>query len=1039
MKRVINFIMAISLAAFATSCLDEIKGGADMEAAGASFIIENFKAETTKTAFQTSSMQFQWAENDTLGIFPSKGFQAIFPMESGAGSNIAVFDGGGWGLRADAAYYAYYPFSMDNFKAEGRREKVPYSYEGQTAVYPDSDGMVNLSGYDFMASGVSTLENGRVTFNFKHLGALCRVKFKAPVTAEYSHLALQANEALFPVSGHFNATAKSGDIRLVGGSDKADQFIVYFPENQGAFNADETIELYFLMPPVDLRGKGLKLVMVTDAGRKYSEELDGKNIEAGMTYGWETNLEEPVYDELINIVQTYPDGVKFHINVPDETIARGNRIRWTGASMAEYNVLKSQIGEWADLESIVFDGDPYNIGGKVVSNDSTIIWDNDNIILMDEYGTPVSDELGNQIEIHDPIVPGEPYILLAGEVELGDSNAVGEVMGAWPEWEGETWTLPFYDMSTNSWLGAFQKKEVIVSPPSLCEATVNIEIPEDEITVTDARIYFDMEEGVRRYFYMILDDPTYQHIIDVYFGGNEDWYQWYLTSYIAWWEWGISSDVESTMTHAAAYYADGTLIGGETYHVLCTVMGDEEGMTQNFIHKTFRAKEKTKPAPVIEVTTVDSGDPYSAGFNIKAPNKDVVGAYWAANYAREFELAFDRGETYETLLKGNYFLDSEELYRLNSDEGLTVYIPTLDGETMRFAIYGCNDEYTFNLIDDRKEGKGWADYKAPMAEGVSRIESPLYEALAGDWTATATMRINEMLEDGSTVERNVVHSSKITISNEITMPAGLSEADYALYSDYGFSRDDADDMYYELTTLTDRFNEYRLAGHNRMLCTGFLDFDYYTHGRMQYKSPYDLFTATDYSSYDVPQIVYDFGPKWFLEVRADGSVVVPFDSQKLPPMHAWPGYPFYVGGCGNENILIEMWEQNSAFPVEVSSDYNTITIKPLSIGGLNYYLNAIGVRDYEVEIIGQVVSDIVLTRGYTETAARIAPARVKAKASAAIKASGKMPQKRIYKSLTDFSKIKPKTQYKVDETPNIVTMDMVNATTEKILKQYGIR
>ena len=172
-------------------------------------------------------------------------------------------------------------------------------------------------------------------------------------------------------------------------------------------------------------------------------------------------------------------------------------------------------------------------------------------------------------------------------------------------------------------------------------------------------------------------------------------------------------------------------------------MGDEDGATQRFIHKTFTAKEKTKRAPVIEVTAIQNGNPFEATFNVKAPNKDVVGAYWACNYARDFELMFNAGATYESLLAGNFSFTSDEMALVNSDEGLTVSYPTLDGESTRMAVYGCNDEYTFNNIDPDKEGAGWADYLAPMAEKDTPISSPLYEALAGDWTATATITVKE--------------------------------------------------------------------------------------------------------------------------------------------------------------------------------------------------------------------------------------------------------------------------------------------------------
>ena len=767
----------------------------------------------------------------------------------------------------------------------------------------------------------------------------------------------------------------------------------------------------------------------------------------------EFTTEKYQFTDLITIVDTYYDGYKAHITIPAETKERGHVIRAGSMPLAYYNLMTSSQGTAAiDLMAIASQGDPYS--GHMF-NDSTIVINDDNVVLLDKFGEPVLDENGEMFDVHNPLAPGEPTIMFAGECRYGSKEDFNDVVGYYQP-ERDSWSVPYYDRETQTWLGAFEKKEFFTKQPTLCDCTVNVEIPEDEITVTDAMVYFDADDDVARYFYMILDNGTYNSILSSYLDNHEEWFQWFLTSYIAFMEWGIFPETTDTYTNAAAKFVE-PLTGGDTYHVLVTVMGDDRGATQRFIHKTFTAKEKTMLPPVLEVKAVNTGDPYLATFNIKAPNKDVVGSYWACNYAREFEVMFNAKYTYADLLKGNYTFTSDELALINSDEGYTVSFPTIDGEVTRFAAYGCNVEYTFNNINPEVEGQGWADYRAPMAEKKNPVSSPLYAALEGDWTATATVIAKEKLEDGTEVSRNLTHSSKVTISSAAPyVPEVMDESIYALYQ--GKDKDEVDGMYEELQMLTDQFTEYRLEGQNRLLCTGFVDFDYYKNpGRMDIRTPYDLFTATDYVSIDVAQAVYDFGPKWYLEVLEDGSVIVPFNSTYLPPMHnwtiyakyQWEAYSFYVGGAGDGMGVIDASDLIPGFPVEIASDMNSFTIKPivLSDGGAEQklYMNALGIDPQNptgLEIIATVISDIVFTRGWdepaqTHAAPNVTPSKLKAVTMTGAPVS-KLPEARTYKSMTKLE-VKPAAEYQMDETPNVVTMEMVEKASAKILKHYNIQ
>ncbi len=461
-----------------------------------------------------------------------------------------------------------------------------------------------------------------------------------------------------------------------------------------------------------------------------------------------TTKEAEYNGKLLSVVDTFYDGYHIGITAPHN----GNAIRYSGMNKVQYNLLKNNYGDEFFMTPYILVAN----GGKFTLDNTTVIWDNSNIIEMDEYGNPVLDGNGNQIDIHDPITPGEPIVFLAGEFEWGTSNQMYDFFG-WSFNEGGSgYYIPRFDRNTvdssfdwgivdrndwygSGWTGAFQKVVFTTKKPGVCDATVKIEIPEDEITSTGAMVYFDMDEEVSRYFYMVLDDAAYNEIIDVWFDMTgrpqteiDETFQWFLTSWLAFYEWGTGPYTGDTQVNASAFFNNGWLAAGEEYHVLCTVMVDNnpgDGANQKYIHKTFKSKDFSKPAPVLEVTPVyeaNGDDPaYTATFNIKVANKDVtgevLGAYWACQASRDFEKAFDSGYTYESLLQGNYTLSSEEITQLNTPEGLTLSFPTLDGEVTRFAIYGANDEYNFNFIDPKTEGKGWADYRAPMASKVPQI------------------------------------------------------------------------------------------------------------------------------------------------------------------------------------------------------------------------------------------------------------------------------------------------------------------------------
>ena len=789
-------------------------------------------------------------------------------------------------------------------------------------------------------------------------------------------------------------------------------------------------------------------------------KLDAQNYSEVVSIEFQTKKYS--FNETFTVVDRYLDGYKIHVTVPESVKKAGHVLRYSTSSLATYNKVIQLYGT-DDVSMLVTNGGVYT---RYIKNDSTLVYDNNNIYEVDENGEPIIDEsTGEVIDFHDPISPGEPVVYLLGEFAWTDDPESSIGLSGWKP----SYVLPCF----NGWgNGYFGKYEFRVKEPDLLDAELEIRIPEDQITPIDAMIYFKPDENIYQYLYAIVDQTTYNEIMKL-LNGNEDYLQWFLTSYLGFLELQSTANFGNVTVNAitGGNFIE-PLASEREYYVLVTAMGDELGSTQKFIKTSFKTKAKTKPKPQVVVTAVKTGDPYYATFNIKAPNKDLEGAYYACNYQREWQLAVNQGASYPSILKGNYSFTENELngytdslkvfhHGINTDEGLTISFPTLDGETSRLAVYGFNDEYNFNDVDPNDATcTSFADYVAPYADAKVPVNSELFTTLQGVWTASAKCRATIYI-DGEPTQYVQDWSSRIEISDAApAVPASLTEDVYDLYTkpkvdEDGkvdenakvYTRDEVDVMFAELKLLTDAFTENRLENQNRLLVSGFIDFDYYEDpGRLDFRTPYNLFTATNYSSVDVPQIINDFGPKWFLEILPDGSVIVPFDANTLPPMTAWPGYPFYVGGYDPEsNVAFYVpTEQYPGFPVEIV-DENTIKINPIVLSDgtkeQRCYMNAIGLNAYSttgVEIVAPLLSELTLTRGWdgdqTRTNAVAAPAKV-----SAVSLDGSavtVPAARVYKSMTEF---KAPVEYTTAEPVNVLTKEVFDQAMENYVKKvYNI-
>lgn len=789
------------------------------------------------------------------------------------------------------------------------------------------------------------------------------------------------------------------------------------------------------------------------------------------------------YEGTLTVVDRRYDGFAVHVVVPAEVKARGNALRYTTTSLPFYNYSKSEGS--LEIDMLLYNAQQYTI------DDKTIRYDEENSYERDEDGNIVE----NGASYSDPKVPGEPGIFLIGEysymddpdelvvymdgevsvvsVPENDPNYLDYATHAiwsypagwqagyympvfdWAAWANESGTDAFD--SEKYWSGYYERIQVNTLEPEQLDG--GVEIKTYDLRPIDGIISFTPTENVAFYNVMIMEESEYQVNILPLLDNNEEYLRWFTGSYFALYTFGsqvLSGDSEIYLTD---WFVDTKGLAGKEIRVLCTSMGDNEGKTQAFDTYKFTMPEVTKAAPEIVVTPVESSDPYTATFNIKAPNKDAYEVYFACDYVREFDAAL-KNTTYLALMKSmgaaNQF-GSAEISAINSAAGLNFTVASRENATTRLVVLVYNDEGTNNNLN-ATGSPAIAEYTTPQANYPVRVNSPLFDELVGEWVASAEMTAYDA-DAQAWLPIGETYTSDVTIAAGVEYPETLPKEVYDLYASMGVSRDATDALWEEFVELAEQYNN-RTRGFNRLLCLGY-DLTDPTYMLDLVATPYDLFTADDYSSSKVSHMFYDFGPKWNLEIDAEGNVWLPINIEREFPLETFNfgmEYTFYMLGVGQKSYIgAPVYREDgsllldSRFPVEVSADRNTITIKPI----IYNYKDAEGKDAQEIYYpcvtqlqYGQatptsprVGSDVVLTRKDATRTATKANASVATSEAPAVKSLGKapVPMQRTY-SITPVRSIEIKEYERVIPERKIESGSEAfhRRAKELIKKTYGI-
>ncbi len=690
----------------------------------------------------------------------------------------------------------------------------------------------------------------------------------------------------------------------------------------------------------------------------------------------------PAYDRVITVLESKKDGFKFHFNVPDTMT-----YMYAFLPTEQYNSFRAS--GWADDVTFLLDGRTLT-GPQTVEINSEEDW------LYEGDGG---------FYIH----PGSAYMLLMAECDAEGNLLYMENPDYQGGWGGDVWgPLAPATRAGNTVaprVGDYSEEARVEDQfyPTGLYARQNLYA---ELTMVDSKVAVELigkterrikvrctaEDDVQ-YVVAPMEKNMFNELVSLV---TEEAVASTLLEYYGYESYNGTQDFEFD-ENILYLEPDSTYI----ISVVGIYADDASVISLDTLHVTLT--KSTLPAAVVEITqgTNPEGEitPDLVWFNIKAPEKNVFGAKHIANYTKEVQKMINQGYTYEDLISwygGD--LSEEDIQAINSDEGLTLCISSMEDMESTLIIGAFNEEEGMSIYT------GVA--RSAALPALDPVNSTLFEDLKDEWTARIIQQHREELwfsdetgENWWTVDSVWIDTTYTTLSlgnNVDDSPASFGEENDAYWDVFashfnnaienGATEEQANE--YAKEQVAAQFAQFKetaakydskYKGQNYILGLGL-------EALHPYATPWDLFCSSDYVAYDMEEIFYAYGPKLFFQVQEGDQLVLLGDATVtyLPPVAGWNYYDVLLMGYNpiyaNEGIYY-----TGSYPVEISEDKNTLVIKGVEADG-EFFYPALGSMGYGwPDFFTKTCADIVLTRGADATRAAmpefIAPKNVKAKSN----------------------------------------------------------
>ena len=281
MRKIIYIAVALLIGATACQVVETPEPAADriIISISADPVYEEGWEPETKAVIHGTKMY--WTPGDTLGVFPGRGSQVYFLVDSEGEAVSAPFDGGDWEFKANAVYRSYYPFYGDIYLNPA---KIPIQFykerngrvELQTQVGNDSS--VHTSEYLYMFTDPQEVINESISFAYHHLWTVLKPIVELPA-GHYTKLTFSLDEPLFVEKGYFDLTSDTPAIIVTEFANEVSMNLDI------TFDAPTTLTAYYATAPLDMQGKTLTITITEESGAEYTYTYNpSKAYKAGTTY-----------------------------------------------------------------------------------------------------------------------------------------------------------------------------------------------------------------------------------------------------------------------------------------------------------------------------------------------------------------------------------------------------------------------------------------------------------------------------------------------------------------------------------------------------------------------------------------------------------------------------------------------------------------------------------------------------------------------------------------------------------------------------------
>ena len=510
----------------------------------------------------------------------------------------------------------------------------------------------------------------------------------------------------------------------------------------------------------------------------------------------------PLCGEELAVFHVDYNSISLHVNWPEDKVKPGNVLKWGYFDLATYNKYIGGAGyEW----------DMLNLHDDVYHN-----WfDGDKYFYLNDDNRWVDYE-GDKIAQYNAIVAGQPGYFMLGEYAYTTDDS----------YFNSNWDPGYYKpcFGPNVIGGYFRKVFIESKKPEVMQATPDVKInltPKGTGTIT-----ITPTDDIYMCVYALVDDSVYYGDMMHILGNKTEYIQWF-----------ISSETGFYLLSSSVAYAPTTIIAEDmyylkpntTYHLCITSYGDEIGSRQSYKKVTFRLPEPTLPNPTCVVTpaelpadTPESEKPFLIAFNIKCPTKDADEVSYVANYERDWEsmrtslkksgYTTEEADAYLVESYGSRLLSTDELKKVNSDEGYTITFSTREDAVTYLGAICYNSEGSPSPVAVTSA----RSLKEPARTPTT---SPLFESLKDEWHVKAPIQ-------GSRYVDNVLTPFKVYAEFDVTIgDVGYANTlpDYIYdlyYSAANMNKNDVDAVYAQFKTSVDDFNV-KNKNQNRLLVQGF--------------------------------------------------------------------------------------------------------------------------------------------------------------------------------------------------------------------------